>query len=81
MASILVFAILKHFVPKKVNFPEGFCGFFIIFVENPEGWGGGGGYRFLEKMENPGRWGGGSLVNFPPWWGYGYFLEPHNTQK
>ena len=59
MASILVFAILKHFVPKKVNFPEGMGGFFIIFVENPEG---RGGYRFFEKMENPGRW-GGSLVN------------------
>ena len=42
MASILVFAILKHFVPKKVNFPEGMGVFFIIFVENPEGRGGGG---------------------------------------
>ena len=29
-------------------------------------------------MENPG---GGSLVNFPPWWGYGYFLEPHNMNR
>ena len=51
---------------------------------NPEGkWGGGGGgggYCFLEKMENPGRW-EGSLVNFPPWWGYGYFLELHNVSK
>ena len=55
MASILVFAILKHFVPKKVNFPEGMGGGgVIIFVENPEG-RGGGGYHFLEKMENPGR--------------------------
>ena len=65
MASILVFAILKHFVPKKVNFPEGMGGFFIIFVENPEG-RGGGGYRFFEKMENPGRWGGGVLSELPP---------------
>ena len=47
-------------------------------MENPEG---RGGYRFFEKMENLGRWGGGgSLVNFPPWWGYGYFLEPHITK-
>ena len=34
-----MFAILKHFVPKKVNFPEGMGGF-IVFVENPEGKGG-----------------------------------------
>ena len=82
MASILVFAILKHFVPKKVNFPEGMGVFFNHICGKSRGEGGGGGYRFFEKMENPGRWGGGgSLVNFPPWWGYGYFLEPHNTQK
>ena len=41
--------------------------------------GGEGELRFLEKMENPG--GGGSLVNFPPWWGYEYFLEPHNIKE
>ena len=46
-----MFAILKHFVPKKVNFPEG-MGVLIVFVENQEG---KGGYHFLEKMENPGR--------------------------
>ena len=22
---------------------------------------------------------GGAYVKFPPWWGYGYFLELHNT--
>ena len=22
-------------------------------------------------------WGGGAYVKFPPWWGYGYFLELH----
>ena len=82
MASILVFAILKHFVPKKVNFPEGMGGFYHICRKSRGEGEGGGGYRVLEKMENPGRWGeGGSLVNFPPWWGYGYFLEPHNTQQ
>ena len=21
---------------------------------------------------------GGSYMKFPPWWGYGYFLETHN---
>ena len=46
-----MFAILRHFVPKK-----GDEGFFIVFVENPEG---RGGYRFLGKMENAGSWGGG----------------------
>ena len=67
-----MFAILKHFVPKKVNFPEGMGGSYCICGKS----GGEGCYRFLEKMENPGRR-GGSLVNFPLWWGYGYFLEPH----
>ena len=61
-----MFVILKHFVPKKVNFPEGMGFFYHICGKS----GGDGGYYFLEKMENPGRWGGGgggSLVNFPPW--------------
>ena len=49
-------------------------GVLIIFVENPEG-RGGGGTIFLKKWKIQG--GGGSLVNFPLWWGYGYFLEPH----
>ena len=31
-------------------------------------------------MENPGGW-GGSYVKFPPWWGYGYFLEPHIAKR
>ena len=28
------------------------------------------------------RWGGGggAYVKFPPWWGYGYFLESHIKQ-
>ena len=46
-----MFAILKHFVPKKVNFPEGMRGSHRICGKS----GGEGGYRFLEKMENPGR--------------------------
>ena len=34
---------------------------------------------FLKKWKI--RGGGRSLVNFPLWWGYGYFLEPHNAKK
>ena len=30
MATIFVFAILKHFIPKKVNFPGGMGGFYRI---------------------------------------------------
>ena len=59
MATIFVFAILKHFVPKKVNFPEGMVFFNHICAKS----GGEGGYRFLEKMENPGR--RGVLSEFP----------------
>ena len=51
MATIFVFSIFKHFVPEKVNFPEGMGGFYRICGKS----GGEGGYRFLEKMENPGR--------------------------
>ena len=32
-------------------------------------------------LENGKSWGvGGSYLKFPPWWGYGYFLELHNTR-
>ena len=58
--------------PKKLNFPEGMGGGLIIFVENLEG---RGVTVFLKKWKIQG--GGGSLVNFPPWWRYGYFLGPH----
>ena len=44
-----------------------------IVVEIPEGWGG---ILVVKKMEIPGR-GGRAYVKFPPWWGYGYFLELH----
>ena len=47
---------------------------YIKLVEIPEGWGG---YFCVQKMEIPGRR-GGDLGEFPPWWGYGYFLELHN---
>ena len=33
-------------------------------------------------LENGKSWGvGGSYVKFPPWLGYGYFLELHNCSK
>ena len=38
---------------------------------------GGGSKKYLENGKS---WGvGGSYVKFPPWWGYGYFLELHNS--
>ena len=41
--------------------------------------GGGGLRKYLENGKSGGV--GGSYVEFPPWWGYGYFLEPHNVQR
>ena len=46
-------------------------------MENPRG---GGGLPFSCQNGKSGEV-GGSLVNFPPWWGYGYFLEPHNKEE
>ena len=40
--------------------------------------GGEGGFIFLHKNGNS-REVGGSSLEFPPWWGYGYFLELHIT--
>jgi len=39
--------------------------------------GGVGGVIFVFKKWKF-RGGGGTCVKFPPWWGYGYFLELHN---
>ena len=40
---------------------------------------GAGGLK--KYLENGKSWGvGGSYVKFSPWWGYGYFLEPHNNK-
>ena len=33
----------------------------------------GGGRKFFGNSRGV----GGSYVKFPPWWGYGYFLELH----
>ena len=50
---------------------------YSVFEEFLKGWGG-----LRKYLENGKSWGvGGSYVKFPPWWGYGYFLEPHNAQK
>ena len=42
---------------------------------------GGGGLLLCSKNGNSGEEGGGDLREFPPWWGYGYFLELHNKLK
>ena len=36
------------------------------------------GVKNTSKIKNPG--GVGSYVKFLTWWGYGYFLEPHNAK-
>ena len=65
---------LTHFL-AKIIFPGGMGG-----VQNSSGnsKGVGGGYFSGQKLEITGRRRGGAYVKFPPWWGYGYFLELHN---
>ena len=46
---------------------------YLVFEEFPKGWGV---KKIPQKWKIPGGW--GSYVKFPPWWGYGYFLELHN---
>ena len=60
---------LTHFLAKTI-FPEG-MGVYKIAVEIPEGWG------VILVVQKWKFWGGGFYVKFPPWWGYGYFLELH----
>ena len=48
-----------------------------IVVEIPEGWGV---VLVVKKWKFQGG-GGGAYVKFPPWWGYGYFLELHISGK
>ena len=50
-----------------------------FFVEIPEGWGGGGEYQFLTKLIWKVLGGRGILSEILSVVGYGYFLEPHNT--
>ena len=42
---------------------------------NSGGVGGGGVILVVNKWKF--RGGGGTYVKFPPWWGYGHFLELH----
>ena len=60
-------------LPRQNYFFQRVWGVFKILVEIPEGWGG---VTFVVKNGNSGEE-GGSYVKFPPWWGYGYFLELH----
>ena len=69
MFGVFTFS-LTHFL-AKIIFPGGMGG-----VQNNSGNSGGvGGYFSAQKLEIPGR--RGFYVKFPPWWGYGYFLELH----
>ena len=52
-----------------------------FFWNFQEGGGGGGGEVTVSSLIWKVRRGGGFYTKFPPWWGYGYFLELHNRQK
>ena len=58
MATVFVFAILKHFVPQKSKPSRGDGEFYPICGKSGGEWVGGGGYRFLEKNEKSGEVGG-----------------------
>ena len=53
-------------------FSRGYGGVYKIVVEILEGW-----EVILVVKKWKFREEGGTYVEFPPWWGYGYFLEPH----
>ena len=65
MASCLLFAL-------KNTISRGMEGVFDNFW-NFQGGGGVSASSLKWKI----RRGGGSYMIFPPWWGYGYFLELH----
>ena len=60
----------------KLFFPEGMGG-----VQNSSGNSGAVGGLFYWSKKWKFRGGGGAYVKFPPWWGYGYFLELHIVIK
>ena len=64
---------LTHFLAKTI-FTRGYGG-----VQNTRGNSRGVGGLFLWSKNGNSEVEGGSYVKFPPWWGYGYFLEPHNA--
>ena len=72
--SGLMFRTFAQFL-FKLFFPEGQGGMEETFGNS--GGGGGGGVIFSSQKWKFRR-GGGSYLKFPPWWGYGYFLELHN---
>ena len=58
----------------------GSLSFFVEILEGRgEGREGGGGYQFLTKLIWKIQGGGGVLSEILSVVGYGYFLEPHNT--
>ena len=73
MASCLLFA-LKNIISRGVLGGGGVFDNFWNFQ------GGGGVTASSLKWKIQGG-GGGSYMIFPPWWGYGYFLELHNKYK
>ena len=72
MFGVFTFS-LTHFL-AKIIFPGGMRG-----VQNNSGNSGGVGGVILvvKNWKFWGGGGGGAYVKFPPWWGYGYFLELH----
>ena len=58
-----------------INFFQGVRGCLKYFWKFRRG---GGVNYVLQKWKF--RGGGGVHTKFPPWWGYGYFLEPHHTR-
>ena len=69
--SGLMFGTFAQFL-FKLFFSRGAGG----MKETFENSGGEGRGLYFTKMEIPERW--GVYLKFPPWWGYGYFLELHN---
>ena len=70
---VLTFFVFK--CPNYFEFPK--CGKRSPHLKILEIPGGRGGHQRPPGMENPRRWGGGCKSKSLPWWGYGYFLEPH----
>ena len=48
-----------------------------LFKNSGNSWGEGGVTK--DPLERKFLGGGGCKSKSLPWWGYGYFLEPHNT--
>ena len=66
---------LTHFL-AKIIFPGGMGG-----VQNSSGNSKEVGGVILVVKNWKFRGGGGAYVKFPPWWGYGYFLELHISSR